>query len=629
MNKKLLLAIQYVCSTQGPRLPWNEIGKIVGNKRADGRVKDLSEGAITQHLAKMRIKMIDAGEDVPPPLRKGGGLRSTKKSKGSGPNESQATELTDDEAENEEMLEESSESDAELGEPSLHKRHKSAPKSKKGKEKMVDYETASDEEDSKGKSHGNKRKRGKKVARPTKNKSSSEDPSVRAVTRPRRSSVEYSKFDEDSSDSDDMENIPEEYVAAGAGFLEYAESTKESSSELELQGSVNESCMVVLKLGTSKETTDFLKKLDFEDAISGFSSPSEGDIDSHGGTEIKLEGDNSGVSNMEVMTNDPGIDGSFFDAANTGIVDPYTFYGQSLPAINDPLTGEIYSGISHNFTNSTSTSGGGLSTSPGNLGTQTLIRNFPVAGGAVHPGPLHWHTMFNAQRNSGGYTDFPGLQAILAMQGIPAFHGGPADPNSLNTASNFAISTAHFPETTADSMLNGVSSSLDLLGNTGSMLNYDPMNHRNFAMIASEIFPTATIAANGDLAIGNGDSSRAQDGDIRGSAAMSNSIDHQLDLDINGEDHLQHNLLQLDQSTSDQQPLPSLILDTSDLTMDGDYFNQSPLTNSLESQDSSENDSVVSSSGPDSHFEFSTLAEVEERPMDVEAWLEGVISTDD
>lgn len=65
MDKKLLLAMQYQCNFAGLAVPWNDIGGIMG----DG----ITGGAVIQHLAKLRIRMIAQGLSVPPPLRRGGG----------------------------------------------------------------------------------------------------------------------------------------------------------------------------------------------------------------------------------------------------------------------------------------------------------------------------------------------------------------------------------------------------------------------------------------------------------------------------------------------------------------------------------------------------------------------------
>lgn len=65
MDKKLLLAVQYQCNSIGLAIPWNDIGTLMGPK--------ITGGAVIQHLAKMRTRMIVQNLSVPPPLRRGGG----------------------------------------------------------------------------------------------------------------------------------------------------------------------------------------------------------------------------------------------------------------------------------------------------------------------------------------------------------------------------------------------------------------------------------------------------------------------------------------------------------------------------------------------------------------------------
>lgn len=65
MDKKLLLGLQYSCNGAGLAVPWNDIGRIMG--------EGITGGAVVQHLAKLRNRMIAQGLPVPPPLRRGGG----------------------------------------------------------------------------------------------------------------------------------------------------------------------------------------------------------------------------------------------------------------------------------------------------------------------------------------------------------------------------------------------------------------------------------------------------------------------------------------------------------------------------------------------------------------------------
>ncbi|KAF6232258.1 hypothetical protein HO173_009641 [Letharia columbiana] len=76
MDKKLLLAMQYQCNLAGLAVPWTGIGSIMG--------EGITGGAVIQHLAKLRIRMVTQGLSVPPPLRRGGGSSRISTSASSG-----------------------------------------------------------------------------------------------------------------------------------------------------------------------------------------------------------------------------------------------------------------------------------------------------------------------------------------------------------------------------------------------------------------------------------------------------------------------------------------------------------------------------------------------------------------
>ncbi|KAL6720271.1 hypothetical protein ACLMJK_002192 [Lecanora helva] len=67
MDKRLLLTIQSECNLRNIPIPWEDVGKAMG--------EHVTGGAVIQHLAKVRLRMIDQGLAVPAALKRGGALR--------------------------------------------------------------------------------------------------------------------------------------------------------------------------------------------------------------------------------------------------------------------------------------------------------------------------------------------------------------------------------------------------------------------------------------------------------------------------------------------------------------------------------------------------------------------------
>ncbi|KGO66593.1 hypothetical protein PITC_079650 [Penicillium italicum] len=61
---RLLLAIQYGCNKQSVKIPWKEVADAMGEK--------FTEGAIVQHLSKIRAKREEQDKPNPPPLKRAG-----------------------------------------------------------------------------------------------------------------------------------------------------------------------------------------------------------------------------------------------------------------------------------------------------------------------------------------------------------------------------------------------------------------------------------------------------------------------------------------------------------------------------------------------------------------------------
>ncbi|KAJ5823855.1 hypothetical protein N7447_006195 [Penicillium robsamsonii] len=59
---RLLLAIQYACNKGGVKIPWKDVAEAMGEK--------FTEGAIVQHLSKLRTKRDEQDKPNPPPLKR-------------------------------------------------------------------------------------------------------------------------------------------------------------------------------------------------------------------------------------------------------------------------------------------------------------------------------------------------------------------------------------------------------------------------------------------------------------------------------------------------------------------------------------------------------------------------------
>ena len=65
-NIRILLCLQKACSEVGIKLPWDEVGSMIG--------PTITGGAVQQHVAKLRTRAADAGIPVPGPMRRGSGV---------------------------------------------------------------------------------------------------------------------------------------------------------------------------------------------------------------------------------------------------------------------------------------------------------------------------------------------------------------------------------------------------------------------------------------------------------------------------------------------------------------------------------------------------------------------------
>ena len=183
---------------------------------------DISEGAIVQHLAKTRIRAVEAGLEVPPPLRRGGTTSGSKAAKTQIKPKAIADANSGNDKEDTKGTEVKGKLTCRGGTTGSPMSVKSEPKIKK--EPKSDLETDSDsDEDYVGNEALAKKK----------------------TTQKRKPSVEYDTESEDeepgetinkgtpNDDNDDDTNSSDEssgYVAAGAPFLELPYDNSNSNS---------------------------------------------------------------------------------------------------------------------------------------------------------------------------------------------------------------------------------------------------------------------------------------------------------------------------------------------------------------------------------------------------------------
>ena len=290
MDKKLLLTIQSVCNADGVKVPWDKVGAIMGDK--------ITDGAVIQHLAKLRQRMVAQGLSVPPPLRRGGAslistgysgssysaskstaARNTKSSA------SRATQGVNEEDEEDFDVDKASDPDEEFAAP-RSKKAKREPKGKKGRAKNEDSDDDA-ELVPKAEKAGGKRKRSQPKADKIRAKDIVEFADAESVAasrtlqklsglpaqeRERRSSVDYRDLDDEFEDE---YNSDEEYVGAGASFLELQKpaddgfeaenqedvGAEDFEGENKVQQTESPSKMVVLRIGKGERSLRLLGKL--------------------------------------------------------------------------------------------------------------------------------------------------------------------------------------------------------------------------------------------------------------------------------------------------------------------------------------------------------------------------------
>ena len=242
MDKKLLLTVQYVCNAEGVKIPWDKVGSVMG--------ENISDGAVVQHLAKLRIKMVNANLEVPPPLRRGGGVipnstssgRSGKSnstlSKKSKPTRKDQTGIADLDDENEMEFDIDNASDPEEDFEEARSKQFERDSTIKSSRGRIKVKQEIDDEFATSIKTGDKRKRRIPVSQAQKNKKNEVGAQSTSGSRTQTSKIEYDEADV-SDDGDQFQSEGDEqqidgvqHVASGASFLRLeSESTAEEESQ--------------------------------------------------------------------------------------------------------------------------------------------------------------------------------------------------------------------------------------------------------------------------------------------------------------------------------------------------------------------------------------------------------------
>ena len=361
MDKKLLLTIQSVCNAENIKIPWDKVGAIMGER--------ISDGAVIQHLAKLRVRMVAQNLDVPPPLRRGGGIVTPIGFSGEGSGQSKSTPTktprstpkkhqsngaasNNAEEENEYDVGQASDPEEEFG----HARSNISKRgSIRGRARVKKEE--SEEELNTLSKVGNKRKRRSPASEMNKGKKSKSikeentgHTGEMAATqtklggRTRNAIIRYTEEEEDSSEGDDgykseSENEDSEddvervqHVASGAPFLRFA---SESESEVKDKKSETPTKIVVLPLpGHRKHPESYPVTPEYNVHFA------ESAIDRNEEAEVQLE-DGAGHIPAGLVTTDNPVEA---EALGTDTISQYP-YGQMT-----------YNDVSGNFYHSTAPS---------------------------------------------------------------------------------------------------------------------------------------------------------------------------------------------------------------------------------------------------------------------------------
>ncbi|OKL55865.1 hypothetical protein UA08_08867 [Talaromyces atroroseus] len=229
LDELLLLTIQSVCNQEGVKIPWAEVAKSMSN--------DVTEGAIVQHLAKIRARRVQKDKEVPPPLRRGVGFATSPRSQ-----ETPATPVSP------------SQSTEESGGRRAKPQNEPKIKAEKRGASDDEYHSSSDSDKEWTSGRRNQSTKRSKQKRPQKKRKST--PPNPVLENGVDDNINH---DDDNDDDGSMASNPDtEMVAVGAGFLEFANGERNeeyratSISSDDEQSDTDKAMVVKLKVGAKK-----------------------------------------------------------------------------------------------------------------------------------------------------------------------------------------------------------------------------------------------------------------------------------------------------------------------------------------------------------------------------------------
>lgn len=279
MDKQLLLSLQSVCNDKGVKLPWDDVGAAMH--------KQVSSGAIIQHLAKLRQRLAAQGVSVPPPLRRGGGngiSTSGNRNVGSGtpatPKKTNSAANANSEnnssgSEDEECdVDKASDSEEEFGSWRAEQNATKA-RGRKPKVKEADGSEIKQEDDDAANKTGTKRKSGRNSGGPHKRKrgpakrkfqkrknSKSDRRAPSSVSNTKESGSSDDEIQSGSDDSNQQDPVGQRYLAVGAGiFRDYDQDNASNPRESDSEGPKTANLVAVLRLGKNERAQAFLQSL--------------------------------------------------------------------------------------------------------------------------------------------------------------------------------------------------------------------------------------------------------------------------------------------------------------------------------------------------------------------------------